>query len=348
MRAFVVHGPRDASVVDVEPPVAGPDQVVVSVARVGVCGTDVELFAGTMPYLRSGAERFPVRPGHEWAGVVASVGERVDPAWLGRRVTGDTMLGCGCCERCRAGRHHVCADRYEIGIRGGWPGALAERLLVPASALRALPDGLDDAAGALVEPGGCALRAVRAAQLDPGQRVCVFGPGTLGLLVLQFATARGARVDVVGVEPRSLALAAELGAHAVFPAGTFAGGGYDAVIDASNGPDVPRLALRAVAPAGRVVLVGLADTPSRADLRDVVLGDVTVVGVLAASAALDGTIEEYAAGRVRTGPLVAATVGLGEVAEVLAGHRPAGAGTGPKIQVDPRRLKGGNTERPRG
>jgi threonine dehydrogenase-like Zn-dependent dehydrogenase len=337
MRAFEIRGPRDGAVVSAEPPTAGPGQVVVSVSRVGLCGTDVELFGGTMPYLLSGAQRFPVRPGHEWCGVVASVGDGVDPAWLGRRVTGDTMLGCGRCVRCRAGRHHVCADRYEIGIRGGWPGALAERLLVPVGALRALPSTLDDTAGALVEPGGCALRAVHAARIEPGQRVCVFGPGTLGLLVLQFAVARGAVVDVVGLDAESLALAADLGAHAVFRADERVSRRYDAVIDTSTGPDVPQIALRTVEPSGRVVLVGLANTPSSADLRDAVLGDVTVVGILAASAGLDGAIDEYAAGRVRTAPLVAATVGLGAVAEVLAGHRPPGAGAGPKIQVDPRR-----------
>src|SRR5436305_1902544 len=124
MRAFVVDAPGRAGVVDVEPPVAGPGQVVVDVARVGVCGTDVEFFTGEMAYLHQGHAGYPIRLGHEWCGTVATVGAGVDPAWLGRRVTGDTMLGCGRCARCRAGRHHVCADRYEIGIRGGWPGAL--------------------------------------------------------------------------------------------------------------------------------------------------------------------------------------------------------------------------------
>jgi 2-desacetyl-2-hydroxyethyl bacteriochlorophyllide A dehydrogenase len=337
VRAFVIRGPHDAVVMDVDEPQPGPGQAVVDVARVGLCGTDVELFAGTMPYLLSGAQVTPMIIGHEWAGTVSALGAGADPAWLGRRVTGDTMLGCGHCARCRGGRHHVCADRYEIGIRGNWAGALAERLLVPVVALRALPDALDDPAGALVEPGGCALRAVDAAQVRPGHRVCVFGPGTLGLLATQFALARGASVDVVGLTPASLALALDLGATAVWRADALPGHRYDAVVDASTSPDVPQLALRHVEPGGRVVLVGLADTPSLADLRDTVLADITVVGILAASAALDATITQYATGGIRTAPLVGATVGLDEVAGVLAGDRPPGAGPGPKIQVDPRR-----------
>ena len=125
---------------EVPAPVAGPGQVVVDIALVGVCGTDVEFFTGDMAYLHQGYARYPMRLGHEWCGVVSAAGTGVDEAWLGRRVTGDTMIGCGYCGRCRSGRHNVCAERFEIGIRGGFPGALAEQLAVPVTALVALPD----------------------------------------------------------------------------------------------------------------------------------------------------------------------------------------------------------------
>ena len=87
------------------------------------------------------------------------------------------MLGCGQCRRCLAGRQHVCADRFEIGIRGGFPGALAEQLAVPVTALQPLPDTVDAVAGALVEPGGNALRAVRGANLAAGRSGAGAGPG---------------------------------------------------------------------------------------------------------------------------------------------------------------------------
>jgi 2-desacetyl-2-hydroxyethyl bacteriochlorophyllide A dehydrogenase len=338
MRAFVITGPREAGVVDVASPAAGAGQVVVDVDRVGLCGTDVELFEGTMSYLLDGFETYPLRPGHEWAGTVAAIGPDVAQSWLGARVTGDTMLGCGHCARCLRGRHHVCENRYEIGIRGGWPGALAEQLLVPETALHRLPDSLSASAGALVEPAGCALRAVDAAAVKAGDRVCVWGPGTLGLLITQFATARGALVDVVGIEPERLALATQLGAHAARLADEGIGDQlYQAVIDASTAPDVAARAVRQVEPSGRVVLVGIAETPSTIDTRSLVFGDITVVGILAASAGLDGAIEMFASGAIRTDPLVAATVGLDDVADVLSGRRPHDAGPGPKIHVDPRR-----------
>ena len=336
MRAFVVTGPHRSEVRDVEDPVPAPGQVVIDIARVGVCGTDVEFFTGEMAYLQQGHAAYPIRLGHEWCGTVSAVGANVDPAWVGRRTTGDTMLGCGRCDRCRAGRPHVCEDRYEVGIRGGFPGALAERMAMPVAALHPLPGVVDDVAGAMVEPGGSALRSVWAAGLQPGERLLVLGPGTIGLLVARFALAHGAEVHVLGLTRDSLDVAAGLGVHGAWTAADLPRLPFAAVIDASNSPELPARALELVEPGRRVVFIGVAGRPSTIDSRTLVLKDVTAMGILGASAGLAGTIEQYAAGSVDPRPLVAATVGLGETGDVLAGWRPPGAGPGPKIHVDPR------------
>jgi threonine dehydrogenase-like Zn-dependent dehydrogenase len=337
MRAFVITGPRESTVADVASPQATPGQVVVDVERAGVCGTDVEFFTGEMAYLHQGHAEYPMRPGHEWCGTVSAVGDGVEKAWLGRRVTGDTMLGCGRCRRCRSGLHYVCEDRFEIGIRGGWPGALAEQLAVPAAALRELPEAVDAVAGALAEPGGNGLRSVQAASLGPGDRVLVLGPGTIGLLAAKFALAGDAEVHVMGLTPDSVEFAAALGVHGAWTAASLPRLPFDAVIDCSNAPALPALALDLVEPGKRVVYVGLAGSPSAIDTRTMVLKDVTAVGILGGSRALAGAIAHFAAGSVDPRPLVAATIGLDEVGDVLAGSRPAGAGLGPKILVDPRR-----------
>jgi 2-desacetyl-2-hydroxyethyl bacteriochlorophyllide A dehydrogenase len=336
MRAFVVTGPGRSEVADVESPRPAPGQVVIDIERAGVCGTDVEFFTGEMAYLHQGHAGYPIRLGHEWCGTVSAVGDGVDPGWLGSRVTGDTMLGCGTCDRCRSGRAHVCEDRCEVGIRGDFPGALAEQMAMPVSALHRLPDAVDGVAGALVEPGGSALRALRGAALRPGERVLVLGPGTIGLLVAMFALAHGVQVHMVGLTRQSLDFAAALGVHGAWTAEDLPRLPFDAVIDASNAPGLPAQALDLVEPGKRVVYVGVAGRPSVVDSRSLVLKDVTAVGILGASSGLAGTIEQYAAGSVDPRPLVAATVGLADVGEVLGGWRPDGAGPGPKVQVDPR------------
>lgn len=331
----MITGPGESSVQDVAPPSPGAGEVVVDVARAGVCGTDVEIFTGEMAYLHDGHAAHPMRIGHEWCGAVSAVGEGVPESWVGRRVVGDTMLGCGRCDLCRSGRQHVCAEREEVGIRNGRPGGLAEQLAVPVWSLHSLPHEVDDACGAMVEPGANALRAVRAAELAPGERALVLGPGTIGLLVAQFARAAGAEVHVLGISEASLAFARGLGVDGAWTAQTLPALPFDAVIDASNAPELPALALDLVQPGKRVVYIGLAGSSSRIDTRELVLKDVTAVGILSGSQGLAGTIDAYAAGAVDPRPLVATTVRLEEIGDVLAGARPPGAGAGPKIHVDP-------------
>ncbi|MFJ7773047.1 zinc-binding dehydrogenase [Streptomyces sp. NPDC097107] len=340
MRAFVLTGPGTYEVQDIPEPVAAPGEVVIDVERVGVCGTDMEFFTGEMAYLHQGHSSFPMRLGHEWSGLVRSVGAGVGREWLGRRVTGDTMIGCGDCRRCLRRRGHVCEKRREVGVRDGQPGALAEQLAVPASSLHPLPDSVDATLGALVEPGGNALRAAQAASADRNERVLVLGPGSIGLLVAMFARAGGADVHIMGKEQSSLDFAGTLGFERLWREDTLPDLPFDSIVDASNAPHLPALALELVEPGGRIVCIGLAGEPSRIDTRTLALKDVTAVGLLSASPALDATIAAYADGSVDPRPLVAATVGLGQVGAVLAGERPRGARAGPKIHVDPRNIAG--------
>jgi 2-desacetyl-2-hydroxyethyl bacteriochlorophyllide A dehydrogenase len=334
MRALVITGPRAARVEEVEAPQAGPGQVVVDVRRAGICGTDVELFTRQLAYFAQGKTGYPLRPGHEWCGVVSALGAGVDPGWLGVRVTGDTMLGCGHCDRCRAGRGHVCAERHEVGIMG-WAGALAEQVMVPAWSLHRLPDAIDDRAGALVEPGGNAWRAASAAQAGPGQRILVCGPGTIGLLTAAFAAAAGAEVHILALDRSREALAASFGAAAYWTADDLPPGTYDAVVDCTDDHQMPATALDLAEPAGRLVFIGISGVPSLVDSRGLVLGDMTAIGILGASAGLAPSIEHYAGGRVDPSAIVQVTVGLDRAAEALAGQISAGAGT--KVHIDPAR-----------
>lgn len=334
MKALVIVSPGRAEVQEVESPTALPGEVVIDVGSAGICGTDLEFFTGQMQYLAEGLATYPIRIGHEWMGTVSAVGAGVDSTWLGTRVTGDTMLGCGQCHRCLTGYHRVCEFRTELGVRGGRPGALAEQLAVPANSIFALPDAVDNMSGALVEPGANAFRAVQAAQLQPGDRVLVMGAATIGLLAAMFARAEGAEVHILGRSPRSLSFARSLGFEHVWTEDTLPELPWDAVIEASNAPQLPAKAVELVEPGKRVVFVGLAGSSSLVDTRSIALADVTAVGILGGSPGIPGTIAAYAEGAVDPRPLVAATVSLEDMVGVLAGERPNGAGPGPKFIVD--------------
>ena len=338
MRALVVTAPRQAAVLEVEDPVASPGELLVEVERVGICGTDVELYTGEMAYHDQGVTHFPLQLGHEWTGRVVAVGTPEDESWLGRRVTGDTMLGCGHCDYCLSGHHHVCPDRFEVGIRDGWPGALTERVLIPTRYAYAIPESVSLAAAALVEPGGNSLRAARAASIEPGHRVLVLGSGTIGLLAALFARAEGAEVHIAGVREGSLELARSLGVHSTLRLDEIGDreNEYDSVIEATSVETMPSLAVRLAKPAGRVVYIGLSSTPSLVDSRHIALKDITAVGILSASPGLAGAIQSFAAGAVVPDALVSEVIPLDDVPSRLEGRRGATAGPGPKVHVDPR------------
>lgn len=339
MRALVVTGPGRAEVQTVDDPVPAEGELLVEVERVGICGTDVELYSGEMAYVQQGFTTYPLRLGHEWAGRVVAAGSLADNSWIGTRVTGDTMLGCGHCDYCEHGHHHVCPNRFEVGIRDGWAGALAEKVLIPTRFAHAIPESVSVTAAALVEPGGNSLRAVRAAALSPGQSVLVLGSGTIGLLAAQFALAEGAEVHVAGVREGSLALARELGVphtHRIEDLDAVESR-FDAVIEATSSPTSPAASVRLVKSAGRVVFIGLSPGPSLVDTRDIALKDVTAVGILSASPGLVGAIDGFARGAVVPDAIVSEVISLEDVPSRLEGTRGADAGPGPKVHVDPRR-----------
>jgi threonine dehydrogenase-like Zn-dependent dehydrogenase len=151
-----------------------------------------------------------------------------------------------------------------------------------------------------------------------------------------FLRASGAEVHLMGATRPSVDFARSLGFGRSWQAEELPSLPFDAVVDASNAEELPALALDLVEPAGRLVYVGLAGAPSRIDTRTLALKDVTAVGILSASPALGDTIDSFAGGAVDPRPLIAATVPLERTGDVLRGWRPADAGMGPKVHIDPR------------
>ena len=317
MRAFVRHRTgRVRGAGGAAPRSPAPGEAVVDVERVGVCGTDVEFFTGEMAYLHQGHARFPMRLGHEWCGTVTAVGRRRRPG-LGRS-PGDGRHDAGrrrlpplparATSTCaRTGRRSASAAAVPAPWPSSWPSRSARCTRCRTRSTRSSARWSSRAATP------CAPRA--AAGLQPGDRVLVLGPGTIGLLVGDVRPGgrrRGAPAGPLrGARWTSPARSASTSA---WTADTLPDLPFDAVIDASNAPHLPARALDLVEPAGRVVYIGLAGTPEPASTPgSLALKDVTAVGILSASPGLDATIEAYADGAVDPRPLVAATVGLDQV-----------------------------------
>src|SRR3954449_7066993 len=193
MRALEFHGDERVEIVEGPVPAPGEGQLLIEPTAVGICGTDIEIFDGSLAYFRMGLAQYPIVPGHEWTGTVLEVGRGVAGYAPGDRVVGEVAIGCGVCVRCLAGRRHLCARRTETGIVH-MDGAMASHMVFPAAFTHRVD--LEPRAGALVEPTSVALHAVRRGRVV-GRRVLVVGAGPIGLLVAQCARAEGATEAVL-------------------------------------------------------------------------------------------------------------------------------------------------------
>jgi 2-desacetyl-2-hydroxyethyl bacteriochlorophyllide A dehydrogenase len=290
VRALRFSAPGTASVVELDAPARAPAEALVAPRYVGLCGTDLELFTGVMPYFAAGVASYPIQPGHEVSGTVVEGGDLP----TGTEVMIDPVFGCGACPACAAGFATRCPDRRELGIRRGMPGGACELIAVPAANLHPVPEGASLREAILVEPGVTALNAVERVGDVAGERVAVIGAGTLGLLAAQLLVARGAQVDVVVVEPERAALVEQVGAR---PATSAPAERYAAVIEAAGTPASVHATLAAVAPGGRIAVIG--GQPGLVDGVDVnalVLKDVSMCGVLNGPGLYGRMLDELAAG----------------------------------------------------
>ena len=348
MRAIEFHGGERLELVERPDPTPGEGELLIAPSAVGICGTDVEIFEGSLAYFRMGIASYPIVPGHEWAGEVVDVGRGVTGFSPGDRVVGEVAIGCGVCVRCRAGRQHLCARRTETGIVH-MDGAMASRLVFPAAFAHRVE--LPARAAGLVEPTSVALHAVRRGRVA-GQSVLVVGAGPIGLLVAQCARAEGA-AEVVITDRREdrLAVAATLGfatyAGEAADANIIEGGaiaadaagaltaapesdtplvaarmvGPDAIdvaILCAGGPAAIAAAFGAVRPGGTVVALGLSGAPTIPfDFDGLVVGDIDLIGVLGSVGFWADAIDLIASGKVNTEPLVTGTFPLDRTRDAL-------------------------------
>lgn len=258
MKAARLHGPRDVRIEQVPDPAPGPGEVLLRVRAVAVCPSDWRLWesgnAGGAPLER------PIIQGHEFSGEVVALGPQVEGIAVGARVAVEPSWNCGRCHVCRSGRQHVCPDV----VFPSFPphnGALAEYIACPAFAVHGLPDNLGLIEGALVEPLGVAIHAVRLAQVTPQTRVAVLGAGMVGLCAARLVRLAGVEECAV-VEPiperrelvRDFAPAQVAASYEELVAAGFE---PEVVLECAGVAGTIEQSMELAAPCGRVVVVGI-------------------------------------------------------------------------------------------
>jgi D-arabinitol dehydrogenase (NADP+) len=325
MRAGRILGARHSDVATVEVPTPGPGDVLIEVARAGICGTDLHILDGDYELAR-----FPMTPGHEFAGTIVALGEGVRRRRVGERVTADPNLPCGLCPECQRGAVNQCHDLAVVGVTRD--GAFARYVSVPEGVVVPIGD-LSFAEGALVEPLACVVWGLERIRVRAGDLALVFGAGPMGCLLIQALRASGAaRVAVVDVAPARLALARTLGADlAVTPdelgrLRELAPLGFELVVEATGIPAVLEGCVEHARPNGTIWVFGVAPGDAMARVSPYLLfrRDLALVGSFAVNQTVPRAVAMIQGGAVRVGPLVSHVLPIESFAEGLrlAAHDP--------------------------
>lgn len=250
MKAAKIIQPGQMEVVEIPCPEPGPDEVLIQVMASGICGTDVHIFRGE--YLGG----YPIIPGHEFAGVVTAVGNRVTRFKPGDRVAVEPNIACDNCEACLNNRQNFCLNWSAVGVTR--PGAMEQYTTAPEKAVFDI-GSLSFEQAAFMEPLSCVLHGLERLDAELGDKVAILGAGPIGLLLLQGIRAQGAsQVTAVDKNKARVDLAGALGAtYTLTDLDALKTDFYDVVIDATGAIPVMARTIDFVRPGGKVLLFGV-------------------------------------------------------------------------------------------
>lgn len=261
MKAWVLHDIGNIRYEDVEKPQIREREVLVSVKAAGICGSDIPRI------YRDGAHKMPLIPGHEFSGEVVMAGSKEDSGWIGKRVGVFPLIPCGKCISCQKMQYELCRHYNYLGSRCN--GGFAEYVAVPADNLIELPDEVSFEEAAMLEPMAVGVHAMRRAGISAFDTVAICGMGTIGLLLCMFLMEAGVKhLLVIGNKDFQKEQALRNGIAEINFCDTrtmavnswiqekTGGQGVNVFFECVGKNETLLQAIRNIAPAGRVVLVG--------------------------------------------------------------------------------------------
>ncbi len=269
-----------------EPTKPSPDEVIIRVKRVSICGSDVHIY--NWDSWASSRIKPPRIIGHEFAGEIVEKGESVKGLEVGDYVAAESHIYCGHCYQCRTGRAHICENLKILGV--DTDGAFAEYVKVPARILWKVSREIDPEYASVMEPFGNAIHTVSSVNLL-GKTVLITGSGPIGAMAVQLSKINGASLVVVSeIKPYRMELARKNGADVVINPleedlvgkvkDLTGGDGVDVFFEMSGNPEALRQGLEALTPGGTAAILGVFSKPVTFDINDlIVFKSATVVGI---------------------------------------------------------------------
>lgn len=319
MKAFVIAEPNKFALQEVEKPRPQSGEALVKVSAAGFCGTDIHTYKGEHPTV------YPLIPGHEFSGIVESVGTSVRSFKPGDSVIADPNIFCENCYYCKQNKQIHCENIKVIGNTRA--GAFAEYVTVPERCLFHAGD-TDPIQGAMAEPLACVINAHNKVSIPIGGSVLIFGAGTIGLMHLMISLRAGASsVTIVDKKPAQLELAKKLGAANVLLSDvnlsktlkTLQPRGYSVVIDATGVPKVVEQAIPLLTNAGSFIAFGACPTESSITVNpfDLYYKDWKLIGSYALEKTMPQSISMLSDGGLDLSPLIGKVITLDEMPEMF-------------------------------
>jgi L-iditol 2-dehydrogenase len=325
MRAAVLLEPGRLETQERPIPAPEPGDVLIRVSSVGVCGSDIHYYRHGR--VGSFVVDAPLILGHEAAGTIVGVGESVDSSRIGQRVSIEPQRPDPDSEETRRGHYNLC-PHMRFYATPPVDGALCDYVTIGAAFAHPVPDSMSDDAAALCEPLSVGISAIRKAGIEGGSQVLIAGAGPIGIVLAQLARAYGAtRVVVSDPDESRREQARAFGATQVLDPTVERIGelGVDAFIDASGAPPAVVDGIRAVRPAGTVVLVGSGAEAMELPTQLIQNRELVLTGVFRYANTWPTAIALVESGRVDLDAMVTARFPLEKAAEALDSDRTPGS-----------------------
>lgn len=341
--AAVLHGAGDVRIEEVAVPEPAAHEVVVRIAAVGVCGSDVHYYEEGR--IGDFVVEAPMVLGHEPAGIVVEIGSDVTRHAVGDRVTLEPGVPDLVCDECRAGRYNLCPN-VRFFATPPIDGAFANVVAIHEAFAYALPEGMTLEQGALMEPLSVGIWACRRAGVGPGTRVLVSGAGPIGNLAAQVARASGAaQVVVTDVSGHRLQVAEQTGATRVIDVSETpladAGVEVDVLVECSGVPRALVDGIRALAPAGTAVAVGMGgDGDATLPLSFIQQREIWLTGTFRYANTYPAAIALAASGAVDLDAIMTGRYALEDAEAALKAGREDPEAIKPMVIPDPELLAG--------
>ncbi|MDQ4137996.1 MAG: NAD(P)-dependent alcohol dehydrogenase [Actinomycetota bacterium] len=327
MRASLLIEPGVVELQSVPIPTLQPDEVLVQIAAVGVCGSDVHYYHEGR--IGDFVVEQPMILGHEASGVITAVGSAVDPERVGERVAIEPQRACRVCEHCKRGAYNLC-PLMEFYATPPIDGAFAQYAVIQADFAFKIPDTMSLEAAALCEPLSVGIWTNQKAGTRPGSRVLIAGAGPIGIIVMQVAFAFGASEVIVSDIAETRREAAErFGAtRTIDPTSDDVTSlEVDIFVDASGAEPAVKAGILALKPGGRAVLVGMGKDEIALPVSRIQAREIELTGVFRYANTWPLAIELASSGKVDLDSLVTARYPLDRVEQAL------------HAAVDPKALK---------